>query len=119
MSNEDFLDFKAHSEVIQNIPIRSIWWPHYEKSKPLSFFYRTDFNQSFQEVDVRRKPDRPSNSQPLTRAYKKKIPVSALKYKDIFTICDKLMIPRENHAYYRGLKTDESVRYALSEPDND
>lgn len=112
MLNVDFLDFKAHSKMIPKIPMRSICWLHYEKSNPLSLFYKTEFNQPFQEVVIRRTPGRPSNPRALIRAYKEKFPVSAPKYKDLCTMCDKLMIPREHHAYYRSFNT-------LPEPDND
>jgi hypothetical protein len=31
-------------------------------------------------------------------------------------MCEKLMIPREHHPYYHGLKSEETVSYALPEP---
>jgi hypothetical protein len=56
---------------------------------------------------------------PIPKAYTKKFPISAPKLKDLFIMCEKLMIPREHHPYCHGLKSEKTVRYALPEPNYD
>jgi hypothetical protein len=70
-------------------------------------------------VTIRRKPGSPSSLPPIPKAYTKKFPISAPKLKDLFTMCDKLMIPREHHPYYHGLKSEETVCDVLHEPNYD
>jgi hypothetical protein len=73
MLNDDFLDFKADYKTVPKIPMRTICWLHYEKNKPLSIFYKTEFYDPFTEVTIRRKSGRPS-SQPYTKGVHQKIP---------------------------------------------
>jgi hypothetical protein len=68
-------------------------------------------------VTIRRKSDRPLSRPPIPKAYTKKFPISAPKLKDLFIMCEKLMIPREHLPYNDGLKIEETVRDALPEPD--
>jgi hypothetical protein len=102
MLNEDFLDFKADSKKVQNIPMRTICWLHYEKNKPLSIFYKTEFYEPSTEVTTRRKSGRPSSRLHIPKAYTKKFLISAPKLKDLLTMCEKLMSPREHHPYSHG-----------------
>ncbi|KAJ8883104.1 hypothetical protein PR048_014943 [Dryococelus australis] len=118
MLNDDFLDLKTNSKRIPKIPMRSICWLHYEKAKPQSLLYKTDFNETFQEMQIKRTAGRPSTTQGVTKAYKTSS-IAAPKYKDLCTMCDKLIILREYHAYYQALKNDEGVHDELPAPDND
>jgi hypothetical protein len=67
-------------------------------------------------VTIRRKSGRPSSEPPIPKAYTKKFPISAPNFKDLFILCEKLMIPREHHPYYDGLKIEETVRDELPGP---
>jgi hypothetical protein len=108
MLNDDFLNFKADSKKVPKIPMRTICWLHYEKNKPLSIFHKTEFYDPFTEVTMRRKSGCPSSQPPIPKAYTKKFPIFAPKLKDMFTMCEKLMIPLEHHPNYDESEVDST-----------
>ncbi|KAJ8886049.1 hypothetical protein PR048_012255 [Dryococelus australis] len=74
---------------------------------------------NLKKIQLKRTAGWPLTTQGVRKAYNMTFSISAPKYKDLCTMCEKLVIPREHHAYYCVLKSDEGVCDALPEPHND
>lgn len=53
----------------------------------------------------------------LTQAYDNILPISVSKKKDLVKLCTTGAIPKKFHAFYNGLKTEETLPDCLPEPD--
>jgi hypothetical protein len=79
------------------------------KTSSFQYSKKTSFYDPFTEVTIRRKSGHPSSRHPIPKVYTKKLPISTPKIKDLFTVCEKLMIPHEHHPYYHFLKSEETA----------
>lgn len=43
----------------------------------------------------------------LEKVYNNSIPITGVKYKDLISLCDTLIIPNKYHDFYRNLKHSE------------
>lgn len=98
----------------------------YEKASPnkIYFQYNYDDNENrfipIDGVGTRRSAQQKSNVEcRLQQAYNTPLPISSAKKKDLIDLCNSGAIPPRVHDFYRALPSDDSVRDALAEPDQD
>lgn len=116
LGHQDFWDIKAlQEEWGNNFSINeeggTVCWNdikilEFRKENPYSFFYKTSYeNEFFLETCLRRKRNKckPVENIKLRICYKKKLPLSQNKKKDLLELVKKNIIPGFYHAYYQNI----------------
>ena len=92
---------------------RKVKWLQFRKNDPDSVYIKYDFKRSteFAEV-ITNKPLRGRRciAPTLTSAYSSKQPISALKKRDLLSMCKSGIIPQEFHSYFENMTSSKAVQ---------
>lgn len=128
MSFRDFIDWSCVSKVliknrsrfIDGTPVNlsKAKWIRVMKSHPNMIFVKYDYSQDgffLCKISGASGRPRPTPREELVKLIDQKkygdlLPISVEKKKDLLEMCEKGIINREWHSFYRGLKTDTNVK---------
>jgi hypothetical protein len=128
MQQTNFLDFKNLSEQIVNNKSKLVSgkkfsfmqckWMRFEKSSNTVKVKTTLDDSEFDLLRVHNSAtlDSASLRHSMVQLYKHQISISIAKHNDLLYLCDKLVIPKEFHDFYRRLNSSD-CRDNLDEPD--
>ncbi|KAF6208334.1 hypothetical protein GE061_016788 [Apolygus lucorum] len=136
MEFKDFLDLKTL--VATSISNRKIdqagdpvnWlkvksYRFYRKEDPSSIGYRYDFSGDYKVISVGTpKKRRGSNktqqrnlANPPPALYKKRLPISAAKKRDLIQLCRNGVNPKNFHSWFENLPSSSATKNQAPEPD--
>ena len=115
---EDLIKNKKKSTDRTTVLWNKIKYIRVCKDAPSLVYFKYDFESNFKSFDIRMGSGNASESElQLKKAYPKRLPLAAAKYKDLQDLCKSLVIPRIHHDLYKNLPYSKVVRDALEEPD--
>ena len=120
LEHTDFIDLKHLSSTIMRAASASrINWMKvkclkFEKNQAGVIQFRYSHEGDYQSVNVcgRCQPQKYTTVQ----AYKNKVPISTAKYKDLQTLAQKHIIPKEFHSWYASLPCSSTSVDKVAEP---
>jgi hypothetical protein len=99
----------------------NIRWLRYTKSDPKTLYYKYKFDEDFKTMKVQgtssRRGRQDQGEVHLINMYNEKLPVSAVKKRDLLELCRVGVIPVKYHQYYHDLPSHASAPDRLLVPD--
>lgn len=125
----DFVDLKSLADKIiknetHNKDKEKVSWLHikcmrYEKSQPGIILYKYNYSDEFKKLFVFGRGRPPIiNPLHLSNLYKKELPITQLKKRDLMKLCNTGVIPTEYHTWYNSL-SERSETDRTPEPNFD
>lgn len=85
-------------------------------SNPCSLFYKTSYkDETFKEIDVRRKCRKSQKELVLMKAYSEAPSIGPNKKKDLISLCSANLIPRAHHQFFFNLKCSSKTQIPAEE----
>ena len=119
LATEEFFDFKKLSQEIGknfsvNVKNDKVLWNDIqvikvEQDNPTSFFYKTNFDDAFEQINVHQKQrGQPFNikSCTLEKAFAKAPGISSKTKEHLAELCSKNIIKKVYHPFYNSLFTE-------------
>ena len=131
MDTDMFHDYKALShKILQNktkttygsvVRWLKIKWIKYEKQNQRNIFFKYNYDDDFQVINVSKQPRGRRLLQRLTprlsNLHSEPPKISVAKYNDLVSLSYDRAIPADYHHFYTALKCDRCVIDTLPEPD--
>lgn len=134
MTYKDIYDLKALKKNLIQGRLSTVSWlkikqVRVEKENPNVIFVKTSYDPeeeflaleatapqtSGRKKKVKKNPGKPL----LVPKYKAPIPISSAKKRDLVSLCEQMVIPKNHHQFYLDLPCNDAVKDRLPEPDEE